>query len=71
MVERTASAKFRLPRRQTTVIKIRNPKLEIRNKPKPAKPKFKIQNGRVWNFLLFYQLNLFRISDLGFDALSS
>ena len=35
--------------------KIQNPNVEVRNKPKPAKPKFKIQNGPLeisafWTF---------------------
>jgi len=47
---------------------IRNPKLEIRNKPNHSNPKFKNrnQNQLVWNFVLFDYWDLFRISDFEF-----
>jgi len=47
--------------------KIQNPNIEIRNKPKRAKPKLKkIQDGLVLRFLILDHLKLFRISDFEF-----
>ena len=43
--------------------KIRNPNIEIRNKPKDLNPNYKMRNRLVWSFLFFDQLKLFRISD--------
>ncbi len=47
-------------------MKIRIPKLEIRNKPKHSNPIIEIRNGIIWNFMLFDHLDLFRTSDFGF-----
>jgi hypothetical protein len=47
-------------------IKIRIPKLEIRNKPKHSNPKIEIRNEIIWNFMHFDHLDLFRISDFRF-----
>jgi len=47
-------------------IKIRIPKLEIRNKPEHSNPKIEIQNEFVWDFMFFYHLDFFRISDFEF-----
>ncbi len=44
-------------------MKIRIPKLEIRNKPKHSNPIIKIRNGISWNFMLVDHLDLFRFSD--------
>src|SRR5258708_29886052 len=51
---------------------IRNPKHEIRNKRNSQirNPKIESGNELVWNFLLFYHLNLFRISDFEFRIFS-
>jgi hypothetical protein len=51
------------PRRQRH--KIRNSNIEIRNKPEQLNPNYEIRNGLVWNFLIFDDLKLFRIS--GFE----
>ncbi len=61
MFNRTTSTKFIAPRRSR--MKIRIPKLEIRNKPKHSNPIIKIRNGIIWNFMLFDHLHLFRFSD--------
>src|SRR6266545_4067757 len=55
---------------QRSPIKIRNPKLEIRNKPRNSKLKIEIRNGPVWCLVFFGHLNLFRISDFEFRAFS-
>jgi hypothetical protein len=54
--------------RQDGTVKIRNPKLEVRNKPQQSNqnPKIEIRNEFVWNFVLFDHLDLFRISDFEF-----
>jgi hypothetical protein len=54
--------------RASSTIKIRNPKLEIRNKLKIFKPNYEIRNDPVWNFVFFDHLELFRISDFEFRA---
>src|SRR5438094_5508756 len=41
------------PRRQAIIHKIRNPKPEIRNKPKEFNANCEIRNELVWNFVLF------------------
>ena len=50
-------------------IKIRNPNLEIRNKPKHSNPKIEIRNELVWDFVVFGHLDLFRISSFEFAVL--
>jgi hypothetical protein len=52
------------PRRKRN--KIRNPNIEIRNKPKDLNPNYEIRNRLVWNFLILDHLKLFRISDFEF-----
>jgi len=52
-------------------VKIRNPKLEIRNKRETVKvriQKLEIGNELVWDFLQFEHLDLFRISEFEFRA---
>ena len=50
--------------------KIRNPNIEILNKPKRAKPEFKIPNGpfRIFFFLIIRICFQFRNSNLGFQC---
>jgi len=50
-------------------IKIRNPKLEISNKPKGSNLNIEIQNEIIWNFMFFDHLDLFRISSFEFVIL--
>ena len=64
MLNRTTSRNFIAPRRQWN--KIRNPNIEIRNKPEDINPNQEIPNGLVWNLLIFDHLKLFRISDFEF-----
>jgi hypothetical protein len=67
-----------LPPRRQALINIRNPKLEIRNKPQPNKSQTrKIQNAEAESGLFetfcfcFVHLNLFRISCFEFSSLIS
>jgi hypothetical protein len=47
--------------------KIRNPNIEIRNKPRDLNPNFEIRNGLVLELSDFFDhLKLFRISDFEF-----
>ncbi len=69
MLNRTTSTRFFAPRRPR--IKIRIPKLEIRNKPKHSNPKIEIQNETVWRFPFFNHLDLFRISKFEFRICNS
>jgi hypothetical protein len=49
-------------------LKIRNPKLEIRNKPKDSNPNYEFQNPKraFLGFIFFEHWKLFRISDFEF-----
>ncbi len=64
MLNRTTSAKISAP--EHPGIKIRNPKLEISNKPKHSNLKIEILNEIVWNFKYFDHSDLFRISNFEF-----